>query len=138
MVSSPPKQLLVILIKANNYFWWIPNFSCQRGCVGSYYGVEASKSFVYGAAWNMYFLLKLVFTIYTKEINDLKTVVSMLSCDVHERGHTPFKLKAEFLYFPVCISLRVFVCVCVCVCVCACVCVCSYMNWFVGTGVSFF
>lgn len=103
MVSSPPKQLLVILIKANNNFWLIPNFSNYIGCVGSYYGVETSKSFVYGAEWNMYFLLKLIFTIliYTKkEINDLKTVVSMLSCDVHERGHTPFtELIVEYCVF---------------------------------------
>ena len=37
------------------------------------------------------------------------------------------KLKAEFLYFPVCISLRVCVCVYVYVCVCVCVCVCVFL-----------
>ena len=49
----------------------------------------------------MYFLLKLVFTIYTKEeINHLKIVVPMLSCDVHERGHPPFiELIVEYCVF---------------------------------------
>ena len=31
----------------------------------------------------------------------------------------------------------VYMCVCVCVCVCVCARVCSYMNWFMGTSVSF-
>ena len=44
----------------------------------------------------------------------------------------------KFKFSTCCCPLSLSVCVYVCVYVYVCVCVCSYMNWFVGTVVSFF
>ena len=69
------------------------NFPVIWGVGVAIIGYGQSKSFVYGAEWNISFFLWLIFAVRInteEELNNLETVVSMLSCVVLERSNNPY------------------------------------------------